>query len=77
LAAECIDNTAKQAWQKLYQVGDLTAMSGRVLSAQEIGVPAPGLGEVTGEAAVVGLGDGEQAVAAWLEDHARCGRMGG
>ncbi|GAB3479416.1 hypothetical protein [Azotobacter salinestris] len=36
LAAECIDNTAKQAWQTLYQAGDLTAAGGRVLSAREM-----------------------------------------
>ncbi|ASL28603.1 hypothetical protein [Azotobacter chroococcum] len=36
LAAECIDNTAKQAWQKLYQAGDLPAKGGSMLGAREM-----------------------------------------
>ncbi len=36
LAAECIDNTSKQAWQKLYQAGDLPAKGGSALSAREM-----------------------------------------
>lgn len=34
LAAECIDNTAKQAWQKLYQAGDARP-AGAAVSAED------------------------------------------
>lgn len=36
LAAECIDNTSKQAWQMLYQAGELSTKGGSALSAREM-----------------------------------------